>query len=316
MGSIIRLPGIMATAAIGGAALIMAAPAAAAQPAAAQPAAAQPAAAQPAAAALGRVSVPCSVPALDAAIGFANTHGGGTLQLAARCTYLITTPATVADGLPPISAPISLIGAPGTVLSRDPGAASFRILEVAAGGTLQVSNVTILNGHTTGVGGGILNAGTVIVTQDIFTGNTASSGAALANQASATANVSGSTFDGNTTSGVGGGAIINFARLRVAGSRFTGNTAPINGGALNTQPAGRSLLISSTFRHNTSGSLGGAISNLGTTTLIGTVVRQNQGSAGGGIATGNTKVTLRHSAVVNNKPGNCSPANTIAGCAN
>jgi hypothetical protein len=61
----------MAAAAIGGAVLTMAAPAAQAQPVAA---------------ALGRFSVPCSVPALDTAIGFANTHGGGTLQLAANCT--------------------------------------------------------------------------------------------------------------------------------------------------------------------------------------------------------------------------------------
>lgn len=58
------------------------------------------------------------------------------------------------------------------------------------------------------------------------------------------------------------------------------------------------------------------MSNLGTPTLIGTVVRQNQGSVGGGIATGNTNVTLRNSTVAGNKPDNCSPANAIVGCSN
>jgi hypothetical protein len=289
----------MAAAAIGGAVLITAAPAAQAQPVAGT---------------LGRFSVPCSVNALDTAIGHANTHGGGTLQLAADCTYLITTPATAADGLPLISTPITLVGAPHTVLSRNPSAAAFRILDVAAAGTLQLSNVTVRNGHTASLGGGIQNAGTVILTQDTFTGNSAGNGGALANNANATANVSGSTFTGNTTTAVGGGGIINFGQLTVTGSTFTGNTAPTNGGALNTQPAGNSRLISSAFRHNTSGGLGGAMSNLGTTTLIGTVVRQNQGSAGGGIASGNTHVTLRNSTVVDNQPDNCSPAGGIAGC--
>jgi hypothetical protein len=200
------------------------------------------------------------------------------------------------------------------VLARNPGAASFRILDVAAAGTLRLSNVTIRNGRTASLGGGIQNAGTVILTQDTFSGNAAGNGGGLGNLANATANVSGTTFAGNTTTAVGGGAIINSGEMTVTGSTFTGNTAPINGGALNTQPAGNSQLISSTFRHNTSGGLGGAMSNLGTTTLIGTVIRQNQGSAGGGIATGNANVALRNSAVVDNKPDNCSPANTIAGC--
>jgi hypothetical protein len=292
---------MMTAIALGGAALTAAVPAAPAQARAAAP---------------GQISLPCSVTALKAAITFADTHGGGVFQLAANCTYLITTPATATDGLPMITAPISLVGAPHTVLSRNTSAAAFRILEMAASGTLQVNNVSIQNGNTAGLGGGILNAGTLRLTQVVLSGNHAGNGGGVSDTAGGTADITGTTVSGNTTTGVGGGGIINSGTLTVTRSTFTANTAPINGGGLNTQSSGHSTLISSTFRQNTSGGLGGAMSNLGTTTLIGTVVRQNRGSSGGGIATGNTHVTLRNSTVLANHPDNCNPENTIPGCVN
>lgn len=43
---------------------------------------------------------------------------------------------------------------------------------------------------------------------------------------------------------------------------------------------------------------------------------RNRGSSGGGIATGNTNVTLRGTVVRNNAPDNCNPLNTIPGCVN
>ena len=80
--------------------------------------------------------------------------------------------------------------------------------------------------------------------------------------------------------------------------------------------AGSSHITQSQFADNVSGGLGGAISNLGTTTLYGTSVRFNTGSSGGGIATGNTNVTLKNSIVTSNTPDNCNPLNTIQGCVN
>lgn len=95
---------------------------------------------------------------------------------------------------------------------------------------------------------------------------------------------------------------------------FSANSAPINGGAVNTQPSGTTRLVQSAFDHNRSGSLGGGVSNLGTTVLERSVVRCNQGSGGGGIATGNANVSLFRSIVRDNIPGDCSPLNTIPGC--
>jgi hypothetical protein len=148
-----------------------------------------------------------------------------------------------------------------------------------------------------------------------LSGNRAGNGGAVSNSAAGTATISRSLLNANTTTGVGGGGLINFGTLTVFGSVFAANTAPINGGAVNTQPGGTTRLIQTTLDHNTSGGLGGGISNLGTTSLNRTLVTSNRGSAGGGIATGNTNVTLVRSIVRNNIPDNCNPLNTIPGCA-
>ena len=120
----------------------------------------------------------------------------------------------------------------------------------------------------------------------------------------------------NTTTGVGGGGIINFGTLTLAESSISGNHAPINGGGLNTQSAAISHITQSQIVNNVSGGLGGGLSNLGTTTISGSSVRFNKGSGGGGIATGNTNVTLQSSTVTSNAPDNCKPLNTIPGCVN
>ncbi len=64
-----------------------------------------------------------------------------------------------------------------TVIRRSPAAlTSFRVLEVAAGATLRVTNLSIRNGKTAGLGGGILNAGTLWIGKVTFTGNSAGNG--------------------------------------------------------------------------------------------------------------------------------------------
>jgi hypothetical protein len=261
------------------------------------------------------IKVPCDAAALAAAITSANTSTA-VLRLSANCTYGITTPATAATGLPTITGNVTLVGGPGTAIRRAPGAALFRILDVAAGGTLRVTGTSILNGRTAGLGGGIQNAGTLVLRHVTMAGNAGGNGGAVANSAAGTATISRSLINANSTTGVGGGGLINFGTLTVFGTVLSGNTAPINGGAMNTQPAGTTRLIRTTLDHNTSGGLGGGLSNLGTTSLDRTLVSTNRGTGGGGIATGNTNVTLVRSIVRNNIPDNCNPLNTIPGCVN
>lgn len=300
MVSFIRMSGSIGAVALAGAALTTAvAPAA-----------------QAAASSSTTIGVPCRADRLAAAITRANTLGGATLSLPGNCTYSVATPATAADGLPLITGNVLLAGGHNTEIRRT-GAASFRLLDVASGGTLFLNSVAVTRGSTAGLGGGILNAGTLIIGgSSRLSGNKASNGGAVSNSNGATARISDTLITGNTTTGVGGGGIINFGTLTLAGSILTGNTAPINGGALNTQPSGTTRISQSTFTLNTSGGLGGAIANLGTTSLTGTTVRRNTASGGGGIATGNAHVTLRASTVTDNAPTNCNPLNTIQGCHN
>jgi hypothetical protein len=296
MGSIAKATGAAGVAILAGGTLMMASPA-------------------QSSAAGGRViRVPCSSAALASAIVAANAPGGAVLGLAGRCTYTITTPATAATGLPTITGDVALVGGPGTTIQRDPTAAAFRVLDVSAGARLRVAGITILNGSTAGLGGGIQNAGRLGLLQTTLSGNSAGNGGAVANSAAGTATISRSLVTANAATGVGGGGVINFGVLTVSGSALRFNTAPINGGAVNTQPSGTTQLIQSTVSRNTSGGLGGGVSNLGTTTLHRTLVEHNRGSAGGAIATGNTNVVLSRSIVRNNQPDNCNPINTIPGC--
>ncbi|WP_203887803.1 hypothetical protein [Planotetraspora kaengkrachanensis] len=263
------------------------------------------------------VIVPCDAATLVTEIQAANTAGVATLLLAPNCIYNYATGTTPSDALPIITGDVTLVGGLNTTIRRDPAAPGFRILEVASGATLRVRNVSILGGSTSGLGGGIQNAGTVVLEHTILAGNRAMNGGAFANLAGATAMISHSVLKENTAASVGGGAAINFAgTLTLSDVILTRNSAPINGGALNTQPGGVSNLVKSIVRNNTSGSPGGGISNLGTLNLDGTVVGQNRGSGGGGIATANANVTLRNSIVNDNSPDNCSPPNTIPGCVN
>jgi hypothetical protein len=300
MGSFVRRSGIMAAVAIAGAAFTAAAPAAQAQAVVGG---------------LGTISVPCSTAALVTAITAANSGGGATLTLAGNCTYTITTPAVAGDGLPVITGHITLQGGTHTVISRN-SLTAFRILDVASGGMLRLINLAVRNGSTAGLGGGIQNAGTLMLNQVMLVGNTAGNGGGLANAAGATASLYQAVMAGNTTTGVGGGGIINYGVLTMFFSTLSGNTAPINGGGLNTQTSGISRIVQSVFVRNVSGGLGGGMSNLGTTSIYDTLVQRNTGSSGGGIAISNNNVTLRGSTVSNNIPNNCNPLNTIPGCVN
>jgi hypothetical protein len=149
-----------------------------------------------------------------------------------------------------------------------------------------------------------------------MSGNRAGNGGAVSNSAPGTATIFRSLLNANSTTGVGGGGFINFGTITVSGTVLSGNTAPTNGGGVNTQPGGTTRLIQTTVDHNTSGGLGGGLSNLGTTSLDRTLVTANRGSGGGGIATGGAGVTLVRSIVRADIPDNCSPLNTIPGCVN
>lgn len=179
---------------------------------------------------------------------------------------------------------------------------------------LSLRKLSIEGGTTPGLVGGILNGGTLELRAVTLRNNTAGNGGGLAVSSGATATVSKSSLILNTTTGVGGGAFINSGVITVKKSMIANNVAPINGGGVNTQSSGETTVVDSTVQFNTSGSLGGGLSNLGTTTIERCLITRKTGSAGGAIATGNAQVTIERSVMFENTPDNCSPLNTIAGC--
>lgn len=127
------------------------------------------------------------------------------------------------------------------------GGGGGRILDIAAGATVNLSNATLQNGDATVAwyagdndhGGAILNAGNLTVTQCQFYNNAA-----------------GDKYLGTG----GGGAIYNTGALTVMGSSFYFDAALWgNGGGIDN--AGSASIVNSTFLQNTCGDLGGAIGN-------------------------------------------------------
>ena len=229
-----------------------------------------------------------------------------------------------ANGLPLITSRIIISGtaADSTIVERDPAAPAFRLLEVAATGSLTLSRLTLRGGtalgfsfwggHHAGLGGAVFNGGILAMDHSILTENSAksaesttASGGAIFN--ADTAFISNSSIAGNLVAanrGASGGAILNSGSLTILQSSVTGNAAfagGAGGGAIsNGGPPTVTVtltIINSTVAGNAAegpvfGSSGGAIANSRTLTLTNSTVAGNSVSGrspqGGGIANGGT----------------------------
>ena len=161
-------------------------------------------------------------------------------------------------------------------------------------GTLTLSNVTF-SGNTAGSsgGGGIYNDGALTVGNSAFTTNSVGAGGpggGIQNTSSATLTVTNCTFTGNTgTGGAQGACIANSGQATVSASTFNGNSADSNAGGIYNSSSGTLTVSTCTIANNTSGSDGGGIDNDGTATVISSTLSANSaGSEGGGLASKRT----------------------------
>src|SRR4029079_1309846 len=105
-----------------------------------------------------------------------------------------------------------------------------RVLVVASGITVHISAVTIRNGGTTGLGGGILNSGVLTLTNSTVSGNSADQldqhGGGISNANGGTVALTDSIVSGNSAGGDGGG-LFNDAggTMTLTNSTVSGNTA-------------------------------------------------------------------------------------------
>jgi hypothetical protein len=271
------------------------------------------------------VNVPCSgsgggAAGLITAITAANAAGGGTINLAAGCTYQLTaadnnSPMLGGNGLPVITSQVTLNGSGTTIAGNN---TTFRILQVGGTGNLTVQGLTITGGNTATMGGGILNLeGTLTLNHSRVTGNTAPGGlgGGILNHGQMT--IKGSTVTGNTAltdnSGEqgGGGGIANLnitpltgapdsGVLTLSGSRVSGNSATGLGGG---------ILEDGVDMHDNLGQPGAPLA-----LQLSQVTGNSAGEGGGIFASTGSPVTLSLSQVLGNNPDNCEPPGTIAGC--
>jgi hypothetical protein len=165
-------------------------------------------------------------------------------------------------------------------------------------GTLTILNSTICCEMSDVMGGGVLNGGTLIVSNTTFAD---SFGGGIANGGTAT--VINSRFTNNQWQHGFGGAIWNTGTMSIYTSTFTNNLAAPRGGAI--ENSGTLTVYGSTFSGNIA-SRGGAISNSGMLRVVGSSITGNTARLfGGGIHTYcGGRTTLLLTTVAGNSPDN------------
>jgi CSLREA domain-containing protein len=253
-------------------------------------------------------------------------HGADTID------FSVSGQINLGSTLPAVASDLTIDGSSQSIIVSGQGTA--RVLEVGADASLTLDGLTIADGVAANAGG-ILNSGTLLVTNSTLSGNRTENfgnGGGIWNTAGGILTVEDSTFSGNgapegtepMTLGAGvyndgealvenstfsdndadhGGGVFNAAggRLTVRVSSFSGNSAG-EGGAINNRGP-LSIENSAFFGNNTTIGVGGAISNRdgSALTVANSTFSGNCGASGGGIANGAT-LTVANSTF----SGNCA----------
>ncbi|MDM4720027.1 right-handed parallel beta-helix repeat-containing protein [Micromonospora sp. WMMA1363] len=227
--------------------------------------------------------MPCDPNALIAAITTANSAGGGTLDLARKCTYTLTANQD-GNGLPVIVQPITIKGN-GSTIARAANADQFRFFEIDSGGILRLKHLTLTRGKTA---------------ED-------DDGGAVYVNVGGKLDLDHTTLDNNTVDDVGsddGGAVFNDGGIVTIRSSTLKNNSASLGGAIFTG-VGELTVTTSKLISNTSDLDGGAIyGDLDTVTVSKSRISHNHaGSDGGGIYSFEGALKIDRSAVTHNTAG-------------
>jgi CSLREA domain-containing protein len=198
----------------------------------------------------------------------------------------ITGAIDLSGALPSIASGIALNGPGANNLAvRRNNGGNYRILTVEADVTVRISGLTICNGLAigAGAGGGIYNAGTLMVNHCVIADNEAVGEGPFA--------------------GVGGG-IYNLGTLGLAHSTVSGNTASDYGGGIYNGGSGSTVVLTATAVISNSAMHGGGVFSDGTVELENSTISDNKavqvgdyGGTGGGIRNSGGIVELTSSTV-------------------
>src|SRR5262249_33844371 len=123
-------------------------------------------------------------------------------------------------------------GASSLTVSGGGSSSDFSVFVVNSGVTASISLLTIANGYTTGNGGGVLNSGTLTLTNDPLSGNAATGptswGGGIYND-HATVTLTNVTLDNNSAY-AGGGLVNDFGTATLSHVTLSSNAATYGGG--------------------------------------------------------------------------------------
>ncbi len=195
---------------------------------------------------------------------------------------------------------------------------AVRVMVVNSGANLTLQNLTIANGNTSGIGGGISSAGTLNVTNSTFSSNSASFGGGIYN--TSTLNMSKSTVSANDAIAAGGG-IFNNGTLNVSSSTFSANSASAgHGGGIYNGFMGTLNVSNSTFANNSANSSlggGGIFNGEATLNVTNSSFSGNSAPFGGGIRNSDGTATLNNTLIANSASGgDCVTSVPLSGANN
>jgi hypothetical protein len=217
----------------------------------------------------------------------ASTPSGGTVDFQAGLTGTILLSG---DRLW-ITKDLTIAGPGADLITVSANSAGFasQVLEIGAF-TVNISGMTIANGSHVDLAGGILNRGTLTVTNCTLSGNSATYGGGILNYGTLT--VTNSTLSGNSAGALGGG-IWNQGTVTVTNCTLSGNSGGEFGGGITNAVGGTLTVISSTLTGNSASvpspyyGGGGGICTFGSLTVTNSTFSGNSASGshsdGGGI---------------------------------
>jgi predicted outer membrane repeat protein len=162
----------------------------------------------------------------------------------------------------------------------------------------------------------------------IVENNSAADGGGINDVAGTMVNYAGDTISGNRARGDGGGINATDSSVAFSGTTISGNHARGDGGGVNAVGGGRygvlfanASFTDSTISGNSVGKRGGGLYNQGPVEAADTQIAGNRAGdlpsgGGGGIYDDGSQATaaLTNSSPFCNKPNNCEPIGSIAGC--
>lgn len=182
------------------------------------------------------------------------------------------------------------------------GDGANRVFSVSDGTTAELRRFTVTRGSVPrGSGGGILNSGTLTVTDSVVSDSNARFlGGGIANSGVMT--LAESTVSGNM-SGIDGGGVLNTGTLTMANSTLSGNaTVPGGGDGGGVRNSGTLTMIGCTVSGNDTGRDGGGVANFNVLRISSSTVSGNDADRDGGGIRNNSVMTVSNSLI----DGDCS----------